>query len=736
MKIVQRYSKKISLAIGIIFILMFAAIIYVNPSPISGWLRFLNEHAYYLQVRFDYKPPLPKDNPILIVDIDDKSLAVEGQWPWPRNKLGSLVDRLFGMGAKVVSFDITFPEKERNIVQELIDYLKNSNKYSLNLKELKSVKEDFDYDKMFAKSLSRGNSVLAYAFLPSGERKGVLPPPLLILKKNILEELLIPRMESYLGNLSILQKDAKSGGFTNSSPSADGIISFSPMLLQFQNGLYPALAFEAARLFLSNPEIDLILQEYQNRPIINGIQMGERTIPLTPDGRILIPFLGGSFTFPYISASDVLNNHVSASSIANKLIFIGSTATALGDQYPTAISSIYPGVEIHASIASGIINGYLPYEPFWSKGVMIAAILVFGILSALIIPILTPIMGSIFSIIIVAVLIYFSHWTWVYLHLFIPMYLPIFATIFLWGLDMLEGYFFEEKRRKEIRQLFNQYVSPIYIDNTLQKESAITLMGENKEVTVLFSDIRGFTSMSEKMTAPELKTFLDRYLTSMTQVIFDTQGTIDKYIGDSIMAFWNAPLNDQKHAFHAVNAALKMQTELVKLNAERKAASPIIIGIGVNTGISHVGNMGSKFRWNYTVIGDTVNLASRLESLTKLYHVSIIVGESTYLETKDDFIYRKLDKVQAKGKTVPVEIYQVMASAGEGTEAMNKELEAHHHALEFYFHRKWNEAQPLFKQLAESYPQNQLLYEVYLQRIQTLPSPGPEWDGTYEMQTK
>ncbi len=727
MKIKHRQLKKISIFFGILCVFVYGAIVYFHAPFIREGLEILDNWVYDWQVRHARKPMLSPNNRVVVVDIDDRSLNLIGRWPWPRNVLGGLVEGLFARGAEVVAMDFVFPEKEQNIVDEFVEDFQGQ---SSIISALESVKGKYDYDAIFAKSLSRGKTVLGIVLLPKGINEGVLPLPLTTLPSSLSNTLLIPQLHDYLGNVEVLQKAATSGGFLNSSPSPDGVLRLSPLLLKYGDSLYPSLALEATRLFLNTKETSLILQRYDFGTVIEGLQLDNEIVPLTPEGQILIPFWGKSYTFPFVSACDVLLDKTQYP-LKGKLVFIGSSASAMGDLVSTAIAGIFPGVEVNASIASGIIDHFLPYKPAWGKGVAVGLILVAGVLCAILIPLLSAIWGTLFTLLMVFLLLVLNHVLWVDKHLFVPILLPMLIVLFLWGMDIVGGYFFEIKWQEKIRQLFNQYVSPIYIDKMLEQEVAVTLTGENKEVSVLFSDIRMFTSLSEQMSAPEVKTFLDRYFTKMTQVIFNAQGTIDKYMGDAIMAFWGAPLDDSRHAYHAVGAALKMQETLVPFNAEQK--NPIQIGVGVSTGQVHVGDMGSQFRRNYTVIGDTVNTASRLEDLTKYYHVGIIVGESTYLQTKDKFIYRKLDKVRAKGKTIPVEIYQPLAL--EGSEALAKELEMHNQALDCYFQQKWDEARVRFQQLAESYPQNRLLYEVYLKRVQGA-LPGPSWDGVYTLETK
>jgi adenylate cyclase len=466
--------------------------------------------------------------------------------------------------------------------------------------------------------------------------------------------------------------------------------------------------------------------------------LDQYTVPVNPWGRILVPFRGGPFSFPYISSADVLNDRTPREAVANKLVFIGSSATAVGDLYPVAVSPVFPGIEVNASIAEGIIDGYLPYKPAWGKGVVFALVLVLGISCAVLLPSVGAIVTEVVCLTLTFGLLVLKWWLWVHYGMDIEVLLPIIVIQVVVALDMLTGYFFEARGRKETRQLFNQYVSSEYIDKMFETDREFVLKGENKELTALFSDIRGFTSISESLSAPEIKEILDSYLTPMTQILFDYRGTIDKYIGDAIMAFWGAPLEDPKHACDAVNAGLAMHAKLKEFNAKarEKKWPELHIGVGINTGFMHVGDMGSKFRRAYTVIGDAVNLASRLESLTKFYHVKILVGENTYNQSKDLFIYRKIDKIRVKGKTVPVVIYEPLCAVGEGNETMRAEIALHHLALEQYFQRDWKEAERIFNELRTSYPQNGALYALFLQRIQSTPLPGPDWDGSLTMEIK
>lgn len=736
-KISQKQMKKIPFFVGILFILSYAAIVFFEPAQLHGWIDFLEKRSYDLQLQYSYKPPLKSDHPVIIIDIDDRSLEKEGHWPWPRKKIATLVEKLYAQGAKVVAFDIAFPESQPNIVQEVITKLKSQEPPNPAVVDLEKIKEDFNEDALLAKSLGKGNSILGIVFLSTGNPVGSLPISHLKLPAALLSSLSIPNMPSYIGNLPLLQAKAKSAGFINAFPDSDGILRVAPLLLRHDDAIYSSLALESAKAYLSSPQESFVVEPYKEGPILEKIQLGTIAIPVDSSGQILIPFRGRSYTFPYFSATDILEDRVPKQDITGKLIFIGSTATALGDLHPTAITSVFPGIEIHATIASGIIEGYLPYQPTWGKGAGILMILVFGLVCACLFPRLQPLSITLTSIFVLALLIGINRWVWVKYGIVLPTVLPILAIILLFILALLGGYFLETRSFRSLRGLFHQYVSPVYIDKMFQEGATVSLMGESKELSVLFSDIRGFTSLSERLTAPELKAFLDLYFTKMTQAVFDTQGTIDKYVGDALMAFWGAPLDHSKHAFAAVNTALQMQKEIIAFNQtiQEKHFPQIQIGIGVNTGTMVVGDMGSKFRRNYTVIGDSVNLASRLEGLTKLYHINIIVGQTTYHQTKQDFIYRKIDKVKVKGKTVAVDIYQPLCLVAENTETLQKQLKKHTLALQYYFEKNWKEAISLFEQLVVEDLQNKLLYEVYLERMRAAPPPEG-WDGSYMLLEK
>ena len=731
----QAREKVIRIFLGLFLVYFVSSLLFTRIEPLATWVAAIENFTYDWQVRHLHKP-LDKNNSIVIVDIDDKSLASEGRWPWPRKTFAELVAKLYKNGAVVIAFDVTFPDSESNIAEAVIDVAKTRAELASDtLAKLEGVKQAFEYDELLSASLQMGESVLGMIFSDQGEIAGVLPKPILQLTPAMMDQLAIPNKKGYLANISQLQKSSKSEGFINTSPDADGVLRFTPLIVRNEANVYGALSLQAASTYLLAQTPKLITAKYGNSAVLEGIQLDQLFIPTDPTGRLLIPFRGGSYTFPYISAIDVLNDSVSKADINGKLVFVGSSASAVSDNHSTAVAPVFPGIEVHASVASGIIDRYLPFKPTWGRGVTYLLVLVIGISYALILPFLEVLMICALCFFLPLGLVLGNDWLWSSYGIAISIALPIGLVAALFLLNIIWGYLCESRHAKAVKSMFGQYVPPAYLDEMIEKGEGISLEGESKELSVLFADIRNFTNLSEKMSAVELKQFLNHYFTPVTEIIFNHQGTIDKYVGDMVMAFWGAPLDDPKHALNAVETGLVMQAALTKLNVDFLAEKrpEIRIGIGINTGLMNVGDMGSKFRRAYTVLGDAVNLASRLEGQTKFYPFDILVGATTFLQTKEAFVYRKVDKIRVKGKDVSVDIFTPLCKVENGTSEMQLELDRHHQALEFYFQQQWDSAERVFQELVISYPSHKNLYEVYLERIQLLRQnpPAVDWDGAY-----
>ncbi len=729
-------EKFIPISSGLILVFGLGALFYWNPPAIEKSVLFYDNAIYQLKVRYFYKP-IKKNTPIAIVDIDDKSITEIGRWPWSRSTMAKLANNLFERNAAVVAFDMIFSESEKNILKNVIEKAKKTNPEVID--ELESVAHYFDNDEEFAKSLEKGEAVLGFILGDFYKSVGKLPKPLYELSKED-QFLLIPTYQKYLANIPLLEKAGKSGGFLNASVDSDGIIRKAAFILSYENGIYPSLGLQSVMKYLLEDKFQLEIGEYPSRKVLEGIDIGMFNIPLDPWGQALIPFRGPPFTFEYISAAEVINGKVLKEKIENKLIFVGSSAVGIGDLFPTAMAPFYAGVEVHASIAAGVIDDYFPYKPEWRRGLSLALLIVLGLACVFIFPAFGPLFSLLILVLSISGLLTFDFWMWKKDGVVLSMFAPIFTTVLLYTLNELYGYFFEARKKKKMQNIFGQYVPPERIEAMMQVGEKAALQGENKEIAILFSDIRSFTTISEKLSAQEIKEFLNQYLTAMTQEIFNNKGTIDKYVGDMIVAFWGAPLDDPDRDYHAILSALHMQKNLSHVNLDLKKSKGIelAIGIGINTGVVNVGDMGSKFRRAYTVLGDAVNLGSRLESLTKQYHVPIIVGQNTFEKTKERFLFKLVDKVIVKGKNEAITIYEPVCPIEEKNDALEKEVNMQKEALEAYWKRDWGKSRQLLEELTKGYPMHTNFYGVYLKRIEELEKTPPDekWDGVYVFHEK
>ncbi len=727
MKFTAKSERWIPTYIGLCFTLVLSFLLFFQAEPLNYWIDYVGNHAGDLQLRI-WSKPLEKESPVVVVYIDDASLNQEGwNWPWSRKIFAKLTDKLQQLGASVIAFDMIFPDVEENIATQVVERITNNPQVPERFaQQIKGEEGRFDYNQLFAQSMENGTTVMGIIFTKKGGGQGELPPPSLTLSPEISQELQILEMKNFVANIPLLQRAAKHAGFINGFPDLDGVYRFSPLLVRMGNDVYFSLALEAVSLFTSSRNVFLKMDKYQGKDVLEGIRLNEKEISLTPQGEILIPYRAKGSNFTSYSALDVLNDRLAPNTLDHKLVFVGFSASSLGDLVATPIKPLAPGVDIHATIAAGIIDGYLPYKPAWGKGVAVILVFFLGLFCSLLFPRLGSIATTIIASFLLVSLFLANRFVWLQLGIILPFSFPFLVVLTIYTTDMLSGYFFETKRYQIVRKVFSQYVPAEYVEQLLEKEPEFGLRGESKELTVLFSDIQDFNSITEKFSAPEIKEYLERFLTPMTELIFINRGTLDKYIGGVIMAFWGAPLEDPKAASHAVIVALSMQKKLGELNGALKTLNrpEISIGVGINTGAMYVGDMGSQFRRAYTVIGDAVNLASRLEGLTKMYRVPIIAGEQTQKQTNNEFLYRKLDRVRVKGKKNLVEIYQPLCAIGDASDTMRKELQLHEEALESYLRGNLEQSKAQFQKLIDSYPENRFFYEGYLARIAaSVPAP-------------
>jgi adenylate cyclase len=702
-------------------------------------------------VRLRLTAPGGVDPRVVILDIDEKSLREreaggEGRWPWPRNRLAYLVNSLFeDYNISLIGFDVIFSEKDEssgiNSLEKLAtEDLKNSREFQSQYLKLKPK---LDFDSQFAQSFKDRPVVLSFSFLTVGDmsHKGVLPAPVLTADQLPLSLVSPMIRQGYTSNLEILQKAAADGGHLNPIVDHDGILRKVPMLVMDDGKYYQSLSLASARTLLGGLPIDGITTKNPNG-LLGGLEyldVGGAPVPVDQNLYSYIPYRGPYGSFEYISASDVLNQSIPKEKLDGKIVIVGTTAPGLLDLRATPVGNAYPGVEIHANLITGILDGTIKQTPLWATAASLATITLLGVILALTLPFLSPLMASLISLLAIGLAIGLNFLT--YMQGFVlPIAGLLGAILLVYLFNIGYGYFIESRGKKLITGLFGQYVPPELVNEMAQNPEQFSMEGESRELTILFSDVRGFTTISESLDAKTLSEFINAFLTPFTRVIYQNRGTIDKYMGDCIMAFWGAPLSDADHARHGLISAFEMLTAMELLNAQfiQKGWPPIKVGIGLNSGRVSVGNMGSEIRLAYTVMGDAVNLASRLEGITKEYGVAIIIGHDTRLQLPN-LIAREVDKVRVKGKDIPVQIYEPLGFEGNVSEEQLAALALFENALNAYRMQDWDAAQTQFEYLLQHYPATgEVLYPLYLERIAHLRDnpPGDHWDGSFTFTKK
>lgn len=588
--------------------------------------------------------------------------------------------------------------------------------------------------------------VLGYYFNQSSnvESVGLLPKP--VFESDYFNGLDIRFIEnkSFGANLPLLQVHARDAGYFNFQPGVDGVLRSIPMVEMFNGNYYATLSLAIAKLALNCDDVEpdlLIDTSDKSKKLLNAnihaLKLCDHEIPLDENQEALIPYAGHKGIFKYISATDVINEKVKRGDIQDSIVLIGATAPGLLDLRTSPVDAIYPGVEAHANMIGGILNGSIKSYPEFSSSIEFCLILLLGLTLSFVLPKLSPTSSTLVTVSLGTVLIFSDLYIWHYHNMVLKVAPLIISIMAIYILNMAVGFVYESRGKRQLANMFGQYVPPQLVKEMAKNPDTYNLESRNQVITVLFSDVRGFTNISEKLNPESLSDLMNEYLTPMTKLIHDSNGTIDKYMGDAIMAFWGAPVNQEDHAKLALKTALAMIKQLEYINEKFKIKGwpKIDIGIGLNTGEMTVGNMGSSFRMAYTVMGDAVNLGSRLEGLTKEYGVRIIVSEFTK-NLNSDFVFRELDLVKVKGKEKPVSIFEPIDEMTGISESLQEELDKYMLGLSNYRAQNWAVAKEIFIELDASY--NHKIYRIYLERINCHfdNPPSPSWDGAFIFKTK
>jgi len=711
-------------------------------------INHLDAIAYDAKLRLTM--PQKQDERIVILDIDEKSLAELGRWPWSRDKLATLLNRLFDQyKIAVLGFDVVFAEPDDSSGMKSLDSLAQRDlKDNATFQSvLRDLRPKLDYDARFAEAMKQRSVVLGVYFTSKGEdatSSGALPqsvlPPGTFQGRNIA----FTSWTGYGGNLDIFQRAAATSGHFNPLVDFDGTSRRVPLVVEYKGAYYEALSLAMVRQLLGSPKIipgypDSGGKAYGAMEWVDlPTDKGTVRIPVDENVASLIPYRGYQGSFRYVSIADVVAGRVPLEQLAHKIAIVGTTAPGLMDLRVTPVGNAYPGVEIHANLIAGMLDGSIKYKPSYVLGADVVLTLISGAMMVLLLPLLSPFRATVVSVLTVLTLFVINFSFWHAGNLVLPLANGIVVVLLLYVLNMSWGYFVESRTKRQLTSLFGQYVPPELVEEMSRDPENYSMAGRKADLTVLFSDVRGFTTISEGLEPDQLAALMNEYLGAMTAVVRDHRGTLDKYIGDAIMAFWGAPVSDPDHARNAVITALEMQKTLKDLNVVLKSKGwpELKIGVGVNTGTMTVGDMGSPVRQSYTVMGDAVNLGSRLEGITKQYGVGIIVGETTREKVKKDFVFRELDRVRVKGKDEPVGIYEPVALEGEADAAQLDELKLWNQALRAYRGQEWDQAEVLLLNLSRMSPC--YLYELYASRIAHCRKepPGPGWDGVTTFETK
>ena len=777
LKPVQRFlseGKRLPTYLGIFATAFTLYLLSYAPPFVQDFFDRLELVIYDQRLEIMPRQQRKEEHRIVIVDLDERSLQAEGQFPWNRIKVGRLVEKLRDYGTLVVGFDVTFPEPDRSVrdLLEPVDLSALDPSFNATLEEIEPL---IDSDQYFANVMQSGIDVVLAINFNILEDVGYndLPPSIVDVSPELAEQLSLRDMSGYTGNIPILQEAALGNGNMNQLPDADGVVRRVPLVLRYGNGLYPTLSLEMMRVYNFAESYELITELYGNTEVVTAVRIGRGAgafvIPTDRSASVLVPYMGPSSRrtnayFEYVSATDVLNDRVEDGVFTNSLVLIGSSAPGVQDIRPTPLDGVYPGVEVHANMLHALLESVpvaqvtaededteslfagfqnsnatmFPYKPDWEDGALFVVILTLGLVMSMSFPFMNAAVmaGTATALFVGSVWLNFQLWSGYKMDF--SLVLLLLVIVLVTTVNLIYGFLAESQTRKTIKGMFDQYVPPAHIDSMLDDPDNYTFEGESKELTVFFCDIRSFTTISEALSAGELKTLLNDFFTPITEIIFKHNGTIDKYVGDMVMAFWGAPLDDEQHCNNAVKASLEMLEKVEELAPEFEARGypEVKIGCGVNTGLMNVGDMGSTYRRSYTVLGDAVNLGSRLEGLTKFYGIRLLVGEETAKQL-DGFLLRLIDKVKVKGKHEAVECYEPICYEASAGEQLKVRVADYHEALKYYYAQRWDEAEACLQNLLEKEPEC-VLYKVYLERIETLRETplSEDWDGAFTHTSK
>jgi adenylate cyclase len=704
--------------------------------------------------------PRTLDPRIVIVDIDERSLAEIGRWPWGRDRMAALADELFvRQRAAVVGFDVLFAEPDTTSGLPALERILGADAELARLLErpLAQLRPQLDHDARFARTLAGRNAVLGFYLSsePGAQRSGVLPAPLFDAAVLAGRPITFTRWRGFASNLPVFAQAAPAAGFFNAVPDPDGQVRSVPLIAELDGRHYEPLALAVLRRYTGVSEVVPVAPaqswlpgSYGGLDRVELRQGNERlAIPVDAQARARVPFRGAGGarggSFEYVAAADLLSGRVAAGHLAGKLVLVGSTAPGVYDMRATPVAEVFPGVEVHANLLSGLLDARIPGEPDWASGFELAQLVAVAVLLIGLLPRLRAIRSAQLLIGLLVALVAGNLWAYRGLGLILPLASALLLALLLYMGLTVWAYIVEGRNRRSLARLFGTYVPPELVEEMARDPARYDMRAENRVLTIMFCDMRNFTRVSEQLAPEDVRALVNRFFSAMTGAIRAQRGTLDKYIGDAIMAFWGAPVADAGHASHAVRAALAMTRQVATLNAElqQRGLPPIGVGIGLNSGLVCVGDMGSNIRRSYTVMGDAVNLASRIEALTRHYGVDLLVGESTRDACVDPALcWIEVDRVRVKGKAQPVTLFTPVTEDVSLIPTFEEQLRHWLLALTHYRLQHWDEAQAELRQLRPERPDSvfpglRRLLDERITEHRSTPPPA-DWDGAHTFDSK
>ena len=709
----------------------------------------------WLDLRFRTRGPIAPAPIVVLAAIDEKSVEAEGRWPWPRSRIAALVDALSRDGAKVIAFDVTFSEPDENSRLQLVDQLarKVDALHVENPQLADFIREsriDADNDRALVAALERSKAVvvlgyffhmteaeIGYRLNEAGietQLRGIRDSKYPLVFYTTQSATSVPLMKAYSpqGNLEMFTKAAASSGYFTVASDTDGVVRWMPLVIQDGEDLFPPLSVLSAWHYLGKPQLSVRVGSEG----VQGVQIGDRFVPTDEAGQLLVNYRGPPKTFPHYAVSDILGGKLPSGTFRDKIVVVGATAIGIGDIRSTPFAPVYSGPEIHATAIDNILTGDFIARPRWSQVFDLLAIVILSLLVWAVVPRVSAFGGLVLVAGLFVLFVGVAYELFVSAHVWLNMVYPVFAIFATYLMLTLHRYLTEERERRRVTKTFQQYVSPDVIEQVLKDPERLKLGGEERVLSVLFTDLAGFTRYSENYTPTEIMGVLSEYYDRMTELVFANRGTIATYVGDELMAIFGAPVEQPDHARLACAAALAMREARHKLAQEwaKVGRPPLSARTGINSGPMLVGNYGSKYRFNYSVLGDSVNLASRLEQLNKVYRTDIMIGEPTADLVGSAFRLRELDKVQVVGRTQALRIYELLGVADAVLPPIQEQMLVRYAAaLKAYRGRRWDEASEMFRQCLDLSPDDGPS-RVMGERCRTMrDTPLPDnWDGAFE----